>query len=902
MGATTRQAMLNNGLRVILREVHSAPVTSTWLWYRVGSRNELGADTGISHWVEHMMFKGATQFPKGEIMRAVDRLGGYVNAMTSHDFTVYYATLPGAEAELALQFEADRMTSALFDPQEVEAERTVIIAEREGGENEPSYMLAEEVSSVAFRVHPYRHQTIGWKEDLLHITRDQLHAQYRRYYVPNNAVLVVVGDFEAEDWLRRIERYFGGIAPGPEPAQWAPVEPPQRGERRVTLRMPGAAPIVRLSFHTPPVSAPDYVPLVIADAVLSGGKAMFAFGDSQTRSARLYRALVETELASSAGSSYHPSLDPYLFTLGATVRQGRTPEEVEAALLAEVDKLRQSPVEGHELEVAIRQTQAQFAYSSESVTSQALTLGFLEMLDRHERMETILDELAAVTPDDVLRVAQTYFSAENRIAGWFVPSDEAAQVEADPIGSGDPMGSGDPTGSGDPQRSHEVAHWAPPRRGMCAYRGRSASIGPDSVVHATLDNGATVLVRENPASATVAIGGYLIAGGAFEREGQVGLAAFTAAMLRRGTRTRTFQEINIALDDVGASLEAVAGRDDVSFGGRALASDIDLLIDLLAEMLVEPTFPESETNKLRGQLLTRLSILEMDTGYRSDQALVEALYPPEHPYARHSLGTRGAIAALTRDDLVAFIRSVYHPETLALCVVGAIEPGRVIARLNATIGQWRTEGPAPVWHVPAAETPAGVITRRVNIPGRPQIDLILGVVGMARSSPDYYPAVMANVILGRLGLMGRLGQAVRDEQGLAYYVSSTVQTSLGARPWSVMAGVQPQHIEPAVSSILRELVRMRDEPVSEGELADCKSYLIGSLPLELETNEGMVSFLLNVHKYGLGLDYMQRYPDLVGAVTRAMIQQAVARYFRPERYVLAMAGTLEGNGLRAEPH
>ncbi|MBC7256238.1 MAG: insulinase family protein, partial [Chloroflexi bacterium] len=199
-----RRVTLDNGLEVILKEVHAAPIISTWLWYRVGSRNELGGDTGISHWVEHMLFKGSARFPKGEIMRAVDRLGGYINAMTSHDFTVFYTTLPSAHAELALEIEADRMASAKFAPAEVEAERTVIIAEREGGENEPSYMLAEEVCASAFRVHPYHHQTIGWKEDLLRLTRDHLYAHYRRYYLPNNAILVVVGDFDTEDWLKRI--------------------------------------------------------------------------------------------------------------------------------------------------------------------------------------------------------------------------------------------------------------------------------------------------------------------------------------------------------------------------------------------------------------------------------------------------------------------------------------------------------------------------------------------------------------------------------------------------------------------------------------------------------------------------------------------------------------------------
>ena len=204
MSTPVHQAHLDNGLQVILKETHSAPVTSTWLWYRVGSRNEVEGHTGISHWVEHMMFKGSSQFPRGSIMRAVDRLGGYVNAMTGHDFTAYYSTLPSDRAELSLRIDADRMTTAIFPPDETELERTVVIAERAGSENEPRYMLSEELTAAAFRVHPYHHQTIGWKQDLVSITRDQLYAHYRSHYVPNNAVLVIVGDFEIDATAKRL--------------------------------------------------------------------------------------------------------------------------------------------------------------------------------------------------------------------------------------------------------------------------------------------------------------------------------------------------------------------------------------------------------------------------------------------------------------------------------------------------------------------------------------------------------------------------------------------------------------------------------------------------------------------------------------------------------------------------
>ena len=872
MTVATRQVRLGNGLQVILRQSFAAPVTSTWIWYRVGSRNEVEGCTGLSHWVEHMMFKGSSQFPKGTIMRAVDRLGGYVNAMTSHDFTAYYQTLPSNQAEIALQIEADRMTTAAFEPDEVEAERTVIIAEREGGENEPRYMLAEKVMAAAFRVHPYHHQTIGWKQDLQQITHQQLVGHYRRHYMPNNAVLVVVGDIDPNEHLGLIERYFESIPPGGLPGRLAQEEPPQREERRVTLRMPGSAPIMRLSYHAPEVSHPDFVPLVVVDAILSGGKAMFAFGDTQARSARLCRALVETQLASSAGSTYHPSLDPFLFTLGATVRDGREPVEVEKALLAEITRLREEPVLERELKVAIRQTQAQFAYSSESVTAQALTLGFLEMVDRHQRMEGLLEELARVTAADVLRTARTYLTEANRTVGWFLPTSE---------------------GSGTEDEKPPVANWCQPNRGMFAYRANAPTIDAETVVRRELDNGVTVLLKENPASASVTIGGNMQAGSLHERDEAAGLASFTASMLRRGTHRRTYQELNVALDDVGASLSFAAGRDEVAFGGRALAEDVDLLVDLLAEILLMPSFPELELEKLRGQTLTHLGMLETDTGYQADCAFMKALYPPGHPYGRLVLGSKDSLRRLTRGDLLNFHRQLYHPKTLVVSVVGAIEADRVIDRLGSTLGQWRVDAPPPRWFVPPAETPAGIVTRRIEIPGKAQVDLILGGVGMPRQSPDYYPGVMANILLGRLGLMGRLGEAVRDVQGLAYYISSSLQASPGPRPWNIVAGLHPTNVDRAVTSIWREVARLRDEPIALEEIEDCKTYLTGTLPLHLETNEGIASFLLTVEEYGLGLDYLQRYPDIIARVSREEIQNTVRKYLRPDRYVMTMAGTFD---------
>ncbi len=873
MPQALRAVVLDNGLKVILKEVHTAPVTSTWVWYRVGSRNETEGRTGISHWVEHMMFKGSGQFPKGEIMRAVDRCGGHSNAMTSLDFTAYYTTLPSDRAELALRIEADRMHTALFDPQEVESERTVVIAEREESENDPYYILAEEVAAAAFCLHPYHHQTIGWKADLAEITRDELYTHYQQYYAPGNAVLVIVGDIESEACLASVTGLFGVIPRCPRPPQIAREEPPQLGERRVTIHMPGSAPFIRLCYHTPPVSHPDYIPMVVLDAILSGGKAVFSYGDTLARSARLYRALVETQLASSVGSHYLATLDPFLLSLGATVREGREPAAVERALIAEVTKLCSELVTERELAVAVRQAQAQFAYASESISGQALTLGYLEMVSECSRMERLPEELAQVTSEDVLRVARTYLTEDNCIVGWFLPTSDGGQAPA--------------------FADEQPNAWSKPPRGAIPFlsRPRGLSVTPETVSRHQMDNGTVVLVKENPASASVSIAGTLKAGSSYEGDSTAGLASLTASMLRRGTRSHTFQELNTALDEVGASLSFSGETDEVSFGGRALAGDFELLVTLLGEMLMFPTFPEAELEKLRGQVLTHLGVLEMDTAYRAGRALMASLYPQGHPYARPAEGTRDTLLALAARDLAEFHDAYYHPQALTIAVAGAVEPERALDKLAATLGQWQTRVRYCPPSIPPTDTPPGIIKRQIELPAKAQVDLIWGVVGMARTCPDYYPAMMANLILGRLGLMGRLGENVRDRQGLAYYVSSALDVGNGPQPWTIMAGVHPSNVERTVSSLLDEVRRLRDEPIRDEELEDARSYLTGVIPLHLETNEGIAQFLLGIEDYDLGLDYLQRYPDIITHITKEEIQRVARRYLTPDRYVLAMAGT-----------
>lgn len=418
-----RKTILSNGLTVVLREMHHAPVASFWVWYRVGSRNEAPGITGISHWVEHMLFKGTPTYPQGQFDKLVAREGGVFNGMTWIDFTTYFETLPSDRIDLALRVESDRMVHAEFDPEETNLERTVIISERQGNENNPGFLLGEALQAAAFQAHSYHHSVIGWQADLESMTRDQLYNHYRTYYAPNNAIVAAAGDFAYDAMLARIEELFGAVPVGPSVPMVRLQEPVQRGERRVIVEGPGTTSYLEIGYRAPRATDPDFFPMVVLDSILGGAKGMSLFGGgTANRSSRLYKALVETELAADADCGMNPTVDPYLFSFSATVREGRSLEQVEAAMMAQIERITKEPVSEQELAKAIKQTRAQFAFSSESVTDQAYWLGFSESVADVSWFETFMQRLEKVTVDDVQAAARAYLKRTQRNVGWYVPS------------------------------------------------------------------------------------------------------------------------------------------------------------------------------------------------------------------------------------------------------------------------------------------------------------------------------------------------------------------------------------------------------------------------------------------------------------------------------------------------
>jgi len=406
---------------VLLKEVHSSPIISWWVLYRIGSRNEHTGITGSSHWVEHMMFKGTEQFPPGYLDKAIDRVGGSWNAQTFFDYTAYFETLPASEIDLALRLEADRMTNAQFDPEEVESERTVIISERQGAENSPMFWLGEEMQAAAFRVHGYHHEIIGDMTDLHTMTRDDLYSHYKEHYMPNNAIAVAVGDFDTPTMLARIEELYCAIPAGELPELFSRPEPEQMGERRVKVERPGTTTFVQVGYRVPGANDPDWFKLELVNSILCGPDGMGG-GSIDNKTSRLYKALVDTELAASVDGGMTQTIDPFLYTITAVVLDGKTAEEVEAAIHREIERLRSGDVTEAELARVKKQARALFAYSTERVTMQAFWLAFTENIGSYEWFENYVANLEAVTLDDVKQAAAHYLRPQNRTVGSFIPT------------------------------------------------------------------------------------------------------------------------------------------------------------------------------------------------------------------------------------------------------------------------------------------------------------------------------------------------------------------------------------------------------------------------------------------------------------------------------------------------
>jgi zinc protease len=862
-----RETILRSGLRVLTKEVRSAPVVSFAVWYKVGSRNEHTGITGVSHLLEHLMFKGTQRLRPGEIARILFVNGAASNASTFYDWTNYYATLASDRLELVMRIEADRMVGSRIDKADLDAEMTVVRSELEGGENNPGRLLWQAVAATAFQAHPYQWPVIGWRSDVENVSRDAIHRFYKTHYGPNTATVVIVGDFDTDRALALVRRHFGGIKAIPSPPPVYTTEPPQRGERRVLVRRAGSLPMALIAYRAPAVTDPDFYALDVLTTILGDG-----------RTSRLYQGLVEKQIASGVNAHVLATRDPFLVSVSATARPGVPAERLEAALLDEVERVKAAPVSDAELARAKSRTEAEFVLRNDSVSAQARGLGYWAMVADWRYLATYLDRIRALTPADLQQAAQKYLVADARTVGHFVPTDGAAAPAAPPPAEGS-------------------ARVERPKRGdrpIPLPKPAATRPAPRPVARFTLDNGIRVIVHENPASPTFALRGSLNAGSVVEPPDKPGLAGLTASMLTRGTARRTGLEFATELESVGASLSASANTLTTMLSGQALTRDLARLLDLLAEMLTEPAFPEADLDRLRGQLVAGLERARTSPESLAGRAFERAIYPEGNPLRPLLLdAAKTALARITRDDVVGFYRGQYGPDSLILVVTGDVKADRVREALAARLGAWPRNPaarPIPPIEVELQDEP---IREVVPVPDKSQATVLWGHAGgLRRSDPDFYATQVMNLILGGGALTSRLGVAIRDERGLVYGIGSGFDASLYPGAFRVGLGANPANVKAALSALEAEIRRIRDHGVTPREVAESVAFLTGRFPVRLETNGGLADVLWAMEFYALGADYIERYADYYRAVTVDQVNAAARRHLRPDRATVVVAGTV----------
>ncbi|MBP2018744.1 zinc protease [Symbiobacterium terraclitae] len=913
--APTRVAHLANGLRVLVRELRHAPVVTAMVWYGVGSRDEAPGRTGISHFLEHMMFKGTPRFPYGVLEEGVKRRGGMWNAFTSYDYTAYYEVLPAQHLAWALEVEADRMTGMTFDPDLTVRERGIIVSEREGSENHPSVWLQEAFMAAAYQVSPYGHPIIGSKADIRATTAEALTAHYRRYYHPNNATVVIVGDVAPEQAFALAERHFGAIPAG------APVLPPDAGEpeqteeRRVTVRRPGPHPMLLTGYKIPAADHPDQPALMLLSALLSGAPSFGGAGGTMGRSSRLYRKLVEPGLAVAA--SAYPRALQYtgLFTLSATPAPGVSPEDLEAALFAEVEALRDEQAGEQEFARAQKQVRAGYLYSMESALSQAVMLGSTALTQSVARFDRALEELEAVTPADVQRVARTYLEPRRRTVAWFIPQEAAPAVVG---GAGTPGASGSGatgTGSAAPGAPGAAAADAgAPAAGAAGTSGSGAAgttpdyqkpadwsvdrpaagqaqpiLSPDRVVRRTLSCGATLLLFPAASVPSVFVRVQMEAGAVWETAAQAGLAQMVAALLTRGSESFTAAELALSTDALGMSIRVDVGRETAVASLKCLPEDLDRGLSLLAEVVRRPTFPADEFERVRTQMLVAVRRAEDDTRAVAARRLMERIYPEGHPYRHAVSGTEASLRALAADDLAAFHRARYGPRGAVISVVGDIDPDRATAALEAVLDGWSGGSERPA--IPAAPAPRGGRSH-VTLAGKTQTDIALGWPLVDRSHPDYLALEVLATLFGGNGTpaSSRLFRDVRERYGLSYYQYALFGGTSGPGAWTAHLGVNPARLDFAVEAVLSELRRLAAEPVPSGELEALQDFLAGYPAVQHEAPERIAARLAEIERFNLGLDWLERYPRAVAALTGEELRAVAERHLVPERLTIVTAG------------
>lgn len=870
------QTVLENGLTVLIKEVHTSPVVSVQVWYKFGSRHEQPGHNGIAHQLEHMMFKGTNSRPTqfGWLFSA---LGSDSNAFTSYDQTAYYGTVERDKLKALLILEADRMQNARMDEEDLVSEKRVVISELQGYENSPEYRLNRAVLQTVFPHHTYGLPVGGTKADVEKFQVEQVRQYYRQFYHPENAVLVIVGDCEAEKTLAMVKKIFAQIPKNQQSAvnnQQSTLNNQHPSHSPILLREPGSATLLQAIYPLPQATHHDISALEVADYILTEG-----------RNSRLYQALVESGLATDISGSVVSLETAGWYELLVTADPDQDVTKIKSVLSDAIAKLTHQPVTAAELAKAKRQLTADIILSNRNITDQAMQLGNDQTTKGDYRFtDKYLAAVSQVTSANVEDVLRKYLTNSAQKIGIFAPI--AHQIKEN---EGKQSLTTQKTRENFAVNSRvsptEMLRYLPEVDSEQSHSRQTTQQLPQKF---TLTNGLQVLLFSDRSTPTITLSGDIKAGTEFDPETQVGLASLVADSLMSGTKTKNASTLAKALENRGATLDFSAYRNGVQIEGNSLAEDLPVLIQTLGDVVKNSTFPQKELELNRQQALIELKQDLDDPEKVARKTFLQAIYPKKHPL--HKFPTQESLKRIKRQDVLAFQKQYYRPDTMVLAIVGDFEPEQVRSLIQKEFGDWQVSGEPPSIEYPQVANPNNIVRVNPVVPGKAQAMTYMGYAGIKRQDPRFYTALVLNQILGGDTLSSRLGAEVRDRQGLTYGIYSFFQAEKDFGTFWIEMQTSPEDANKAIASTRELLQDIHEHGVTATEMEMAKRSLMGNYHVSLADPEQLTSNILFNQVYGLEPAELHQYTEKIQQVTLSEVNQAARELLRPDQIVVVTAG------------
>ncbi|HEX8290025.1 MAG TPA: pitrilysin family protein [Pyrinomonadaceae bacterium] len=865
---------LKNGLRVIMHEDHSTPIVAVNVWYHVGSKNEETGRTGFAHLFEHMMFQGSKNY-NADYFTPLQEAGANLNGTTNSDRTNYYEIVPSNFLELALFMEADRMGGLLdaMTQDKLDNQRDVVKNERrQRVDNQPYGTVGERIGEIMYpKGHPYNWSVIGSLSDLSAASMDDVKAFFRQYYVPNNASLVIAGDFDPKQARALVEKHFGPIAKGGDIKRPNPEMPKLEKETRVSFE--DAVPLQRvyMVWHSVPQGHKDDAALDLLGSVLSGGRG------SRLQSNLIYEKQLSQDISAGNGAREIAGQ----FSISSTARPGKALEEIEKGINAEIERIKNEPPTADEISRALNRMEAQAIFGLQTVQGKADALNRnATFFGKPDVFQQQLDEYRRVTPADIQRVAKTYLT-ENRLIMTVVPrKGEAPRRPA----ATETDGENTPTTASSTDKKK-----VEPDTSKLPKPGPNPNFSLPAIEKQKLSNGLEVWVVRQTELPIVSMNMVFKNGGTFEPAEKSGVASMTANLLTNGTKTRSALDISNQLQAIGASVNAGSGWDAATVSMQTLTKNMDQALDIYSDVIVNPVFPEKELENVRRRAVVGFAQRKSNPNAISGLVYDRILYGSNHPYGRQLSGTENTIKALTRADLVSYYEGNYRPNNAVLIVVGDVETKTLMPKLEKAFGDWKA-GTVASGTLPSVPQLSKTAIYLVDRPGAAQSVVAIGHVGVDRSSPDYFPLQVMNSILGGQ-FTSRINLNLREDKGYTYGARSNFSMRRGAGPFTASSDVQTAVTKEAVAEFMKELTGIRGAvPVTQQELEYSKQSLIRRYPSGFETVGQISGQLSNLVTYGLPDTYFNDYISKINAVTLADVNRVANKYLTPDKMAIVVVG------------